>query len=848
MDDAELATTAFVGGYPLVVTMRTLRNLGALVGTNALFWQTELSGPTSRVIVAPNRDTFYSVAVLDLRAEPLVLTLPEITDRYVTYQFLDAWTDSFAYLGTRETGGRAGTWLVTPPGWTGDVPEGMEQVASPTPQLFLLGRLAVEGEGDAAAIAAVRAEASLQPLSGALGEPAPGVPPALGAAAGTAQDVPTDASFFDELLEALAVNPPTTPFQAALFRELATRFDLPEGGPVPGDPAVVAVLDDAAAAGDARIEEAVDSEGGPVGGWAVRPDIGRYGDDLLGRALVARVGWGANVDEEAVYPVGRVDAAGDPLSGEHTYRITFPPGGLPPVDAFWSLSVYGDDMFFTAHPSGRYTTGSEDPELVAGPDGSVEIVLAHEAARRCAQLAAGARRPLRVDGAPVPARLRRSSTAATGSHPSSRCPERCPRRSVSHQHLRHRQVRPRPVDGQARVLSDRRAKGTQAMVRRLFVLAAVLLAAVAVGHQTPVSSQAAGDGAVRPILFVHGFMGSGQQFETQALRFTSNGYAAGAHRRVRARLVGLPGQPGPGVGGPRRPHRGAAGCVRRRPDLPGGPLPGHRRVAGLPQQRPGPGRPGGGLREPRRLPRCGAGVGARPGGVGRGERRAPDAGRRQRAVREPGPHPGGELPGDVRRRCTSSSSAKRRRSPRSCAEPAAAITISGRAVLFPENRGAHDATLEVFEVDGSSGRRLGGPVATVALSGDGAFGPLAVDGERFYEFAVVRPGESVHHVYLQRFVTSSRWVRILTSEPDGLANSFWEPSATAQNLVVMRNEEWWGDQGSGSDRLAINGRDVLTARQQPPQQPHHRRVPARRRGRRSLRPGGRRGALRGCRS
>ena len=147
---------------------------------------------------------------------------------------------------------------------------------------------------------------------------------------------------------------------------------------MPGDPAVVSVLDDAAAAGDARIDEAVDSEGGPVGGWAVRPDIGRYGDDLLGRALVARVGWGANVDEEAVYPVGRVDAAGDPLSGEHTYRITFPPGGLPPVDAFWSLSVYGDDMFFTAHPSGRYTTGSEDPELVAGPDGSVEIVLAHE--------------------------------------------------------------------------------------------------------------------------------------------------------------------------------------------------------------------------------------------------------------------------------------------------------------------------------------------------------------------------------------------------------------------------------------------------------------------------------------
>jgi hypothetical protein len=378
MDDRELATTAYVGGYPLVVTMRTLRNLGGLVGTNTLFWQTEISGPTSRVIVAPNRDTFYSVAVLDLRAEPMVLTLPEITDRYVTYQFLDAWTDSFAYLGTRETGGRAGTWIVTPPGWTGEVPDGMEQVASPTPQLFLLGRLAVQGEGDAAAIAAISAQASLQPLSRALARPSPGEPPALGVAAGPAQEVPTDASFFDELLEALAVNPPTTPYQQALFAELRERFHLPEGGPVPAGADGVAILDQAAAAGDARIEAAVEDQAAPAGGWGVRLDIGRYGDDLLGRALVARVGWGANVDEEAVYPLARVDATGDPLSGQHTYRITFPPGGLPPVDAFWSLSVYGDDLFFTEHPAGRYTTGSEDPELVAGPDGSVEIVLAHE--------------------------------------------------------------------------------------------------------------------------------------------------------------------------------------------------------------------------------------------------------------------------------------------------------------------------------------------------------------------------------------------------------------------------------------------------------------------------------------
>ncbi|HEX6420511.1 MAG TPA: DUF1214 domain-containing protein [Acidimicrobiales bacterium] len=93
--------------------------------------------------------------------------------------------------------------------------------------------------------------------------------------------------------------------------------------------------------------------------------------------MVARIGWGANVPEEAVYPVARVDAAGQPLSGEHAYRIRFPPGGLPPVGAFWSLSVYGPDMFFARHPSGRYTIGDRSPDLAAGPDGSLEIVLSH---------------------------------------------------------------------------------------------------------------------------------------------------------------------------------------------------------------------------------------------------------------------------------------------------------------------------------------------------------------------------------------------------------------------------------------------------------------------------------------
>ena len=113
-------------------------------------------------------------------------------------------------------------------------------------------------------------------------------------------------------------------------------------------------------------------------GEVVNLGIGRYGDDTLLRAVVARVGWGANVAAEAVYPIARVDADGSPLDGRTTYRITFSAGELPPVDAFWSLSVYGGDMFFAEHPSGRYAIGDRTPGLTFGDDGSLEIVLSHD--------------------------------------------------------------------------------------------------------------------------------------------------------------------------------------------------------------------------------------------------------------------------------------------------------------------------------------------------------------------------------------------------------------------------------------------------------------------------------------
>jgi hypothetical protein len=376
MTDVELAAEGYVAGHPLVVSMRTMQRLGGLLGVNTLFWQRALSGPPNRDVVAPNRDTLYSIAVLDLRSEPMALTLPEVTDRYFTYQFLDTWTESFAYVGTRETGGRAGTWVVVPPGWEGTVPEGADVLRSSTPLVFLLGRFLVDDEADIANVAAISRQASLQPLSALTGDVPPAPPPPLGAPAGTPQAIPTDATFFDELGDALALNPPPTASQ----RDLFTRLEGLGAGAglhptTDGSADQRALLDDGAAQGDAHITRAMAERSEPANGWSTNLDVGRYGDDLDLRALVARMGWGANVPEEAVYPVARVDAEGQPLDGGSRYRVTFPAGELPPVDAFWSLSVYGPDMFFVPHPSGRYTIGDRTPGLAPSPDGSLEIVL-----------------------------------------------------------------------------------------------------------------------------------------------------------------------------------------------------------------------------------------------------------------------------------------------------------------------------------------------------------------------------------------------------------------------------------------------------------------------------------------
>ncbi len=366
------AADAYVWGSPLVITERTLQTFAHLLGVNRIFSQSALSTPASRTVVAPNVDTLYSIAVVDLRDGPVVLHVPQIASNYWTYQFVDAWTDSFAYIGTRATHGQGGTWLIAPPSWHGTVPAGATRITSPTPQMFLLGRWFVEAPAAVAPLAAALHAVTLQPLSPSQATPvipAPRGTPQTVAAAG--------AGFFDELGDALAVNPPAT---ASDQRALARLRALGIGpGLHPASTATAArraVLAAGVAAGFRRIELLARDNSGTTNGWAIRLDIGTY-TDALTRAVVAQVGWGANIPAEAVYARSTFDSTDAPYDGSHTYRLHFAASQLPPVSAFWSLTLYGPDQFLVPNSIDRYAISTRTPGFRRNADGSVDIWISH---------------------------------------------------------------------------------------------------------------------------------------------------------------------------------------------------------------------------------------------------------------------------------------------------------------------------------------------------------------------------------------------------------------------------------------------------------------------------------------
>ncbi len=382
------AIEAYIYGYPLVtmeMTRRVMTNVAAPEGTRAPMGQLmrarHYPSASFRDVPAPNADTLYTTAWLDVGKEPWVLGIPDMKGRYFMFPMLDAWTNVFQAPGSRTTGTGPQAYAITGPSWTGTLPEGVKQVQSPTNLVWILGRIYCTGTPeDYAAVHALQDACQLVPLH-AYGKPYSPEPGHIDASVDMETPVRTQvkrldaASFFALLAELLSANPPA----AADEPMLPTLAQL---GIVPGKPFEPAGFD----LDFARLVPKVafdrillhfkfsDGDIKSANGWRYTLRTGAYGTDYLQRALIAAVGLGANLPLDAVYPMSRQDGNGQSYSGTNQYILRFAKGATPPAKAFWSLTMYDEHQFFVPNPLDRYSI-SPRPNLRANADGSIDIYI-----------------------------------------------------------------------------------------------------------------------------------------------------------------------------------------------------------------------------------------------------------------------------------------------------------------------------------------------------------------------------------------------------------------------------------------------------------------------------------------
>jgi hypothetical protein len=339
-----------------------------------------------RVVVRSNFDTLYSSGWLDLTKEPMIVSAPDTNGRYYLLPMLDMWTDVFASPGWRTTGTKAGNFLVTPPRWTGTVPDGMTQIQAPTPYVWIIGRTKTDGPADYDAVHKIQAGYKITPLSQWGGEPtapAPEVkidpsvdmktPPKI-----QVDTMPAD-KYFAYAAELLKLHPPhitDQPIIAQLKRigfEVGKSFDLDKA-----DPAVKKGLASAAEDAQKLMEWKVPTLARIANGWSMNTDtMGVYGNYYLKRAIVTQLGLGANLPEDAIYPLNLADDTGKPLDGANNYVLHFDKGQTPPVNAFWSVTLYDPQGFQVANPLNRFAVSSWMP-FKYNSDGSLDLYFQNE--------------------------------------------------------------------------------------------------------------------------------------------------------------------------------------------------------------------------------------------------------------------------------------------------------------------------------------------------------------------------------------------------------------------------------------------------------------------------------------
>jgi hypothetical protein len=391
MDPRAIGVEAYVYLYPLVLMELTRRQTTNVPGGErpgfgpmGAFWHIrEFPDADFRAVVRPNFDTLYSSAWLDVSTDPMIVSAPDTDERYYLLPMLDMWTDVFAAPGKRTTGTGAGHFAVVARGWSGELPDGVERIEAPTPHVWVIGRTQTNGPADYETVHEIQDGFVVTPLSRWGAGPAPveshrdpsvdvDMPPLDQINAMPAHE------YFELAAKLLELHPPHATDWSVLAR--LRQIGLRPGEPLDYDgldQGVRAELDAVPAEARELMHAALPHMAPVVNGWQMNTDsMGVYGNFYLKRAIVAMVGLGANQPEDAIYPLNVTDGTGEPLDGDNDYVLHFDEDELPPVAAFWSVTMYDDEGFQVANPLDRFAIGDRD-ELVYNDDGSLDLYLCH---------------------------------------------------------------------------------------------------------------------------------------------------------------------------------------------------------------------------------------------------------------------------------------------------------------------------------------------------------------------------------------------------------------------------------------------------------------------------------------
>ena len=389
----ETAKDAYVYAYPLMtmdLTRRVTTNVASPEGTSAPTGQfaklREYPNASFNAVTAPNADTLYTMVWLDVSKEPWVISIPDLKGRYALFPFLDGWTTVFQDPGKRTTGTAAQKYAITGPGWSGTLPAGVSEYKSATGMVWLLGRIYCTGTpDDYKAVHALQDQMFAVPLSsyGKPYTPPPGtVDPSIDKMVAVRDQLNAmdGASYFKHFAELLKTNPPTAE-DAPMVAKLAKI------GIVPGQDFDASKLEPSTLAAIAKVPKTAQDkiaawfkEGVAVGdaklenGWAFTTKTGIYGTNYIQRATITWYGLGANRPQDAVYPTSEGPKLLEKYNGANKYVLHFAKGEMPPVDGFWSVTMYNAQYFFVDNPLNRYNV-SQRNKFITNADGSTDIYI-----------------------------------------------------------------------------------------------------------------------------------------------------------------------------------------------------------------------------------------------------------------------------------------------------------------------------------------------------------------------------------------------------------------------------------------------------------------------------------------